>query len=477
MQHFLSMITVVALLHGVTALDSQAIACPFNDPDHCQSFDDSLNYVPSDLDFGRYGQVAADDFVLSQGMALTSVCVWGFYIDQDSEAANDDCGFFAFDHFLVRLYSNSTGNGRQPGSLRGGSLADSQRTVISGSQIEMALGNEMYLFTLSLNTPISGLTPGQVYWLEVTNDVDDISSPSCIWHWSQRVQTSSSYSFTGPAFNYSAGREVPFDNAFCTNFALGDSPVGSLPGACCMCGGACSEQTLSDCAISNGVWDIEEVTCQSVTCGSPPTNDECATAIPINAGEQVFPHECATTDGYGPIPTDTGLSQIEGDVWYSFVAPENCELSIKTCKSPSSLDSMVAVYRNPDNPTVCPPCALLSDPNAAQVSTATLAGQGQDASCPNTSIFDGGWWLDSWELGRAALPGECFLIRAGGYPGGRDGPSGVLSVSCLPLLARPDRFQQMPIHFISDSAPDRRIWRNGDSNSIDVASSCRPVLY
>jgi hypothetical protein len=90
---------------------------------------------------------------------------------------------------------------------------------------------------------------------------------------------------------------------------------------------------------------------------------------------------------------------------------------------------MVAVYANCPfaavggcDPTVCPPCPL-----TAPVSTATLCGVAGDDNCIN--IFESaGTWDSASQLGRDALPGECFLIRIGSFPGTRG--SGALSVEC-----------------------------------------------
>jgi hypothetical protein len=380
--------------------------------------------------------LAAEDFVPLES-TLTSLCVWGFYIDTDFAVPNsqDDCGPSVFaDYFRVRVYTNDPGNGRMPGTLVGESTTTSQREVLPTSVVESNLQNEMYEYQMTLNTPITDLTPGQVYWLEVSNDPTISGPPLCVWFWSQRQQTSSTYSFTSDDDVYRPGFESPFDNAFCTNFPIQPSVLGTQPGACCTCGNACSEKTLSECDYISGFWDITRTTCAGVTCPAIPTNNNCVDGPTIITGRlSTFDNQCATTDGYGPIATDYGSSQIEGDLWYYYTAPVNCDLTIDTCFTPWGFDTILAVYHEPDNPTVCPPCALLADPNGSQISSATLAGIGQDESC-TPAVGGGGRWNSLYEIGRPALPGECFLIRVGGFDGYRG--TGVLSVNCRGV-ARP----------------------------------------
>jgi hypothetical protein len=340
-----------------------------------------------------------------------------------------------------------------PGTLVGESTATSQRGVLPTSVVEALLGNEMYEYQMTLNTPITDLTPGLTYWLEVSN-APTISWPTdCVWFWSQRQRTSSTYSFTGGDYGYEPGFEAPFDNTFCTNFPIQPSVLGSQPGACCTCDNGCSEKTLSDCDYISGFWDITRITCAGVTCPAAPTNNNCVDGPTIiTDGLYTFDNQCATTDGYGPIDTEYGLSQIEGDLWYYFTAPVSCVLTIDTCATGLSLDTVLAVYHEPDNPTVCPPCALLADPNGSQISSATLAGIGQDESC--TMMNGGGLWISLYEIGRSALPGECFLIRVGGFSSSRG--TGVLSVDCsgvAPPRPAPDPTGISKSRFISFSVP------------------------
>lgn len=409
---------------GTCLGDAEALAqnspcpiCEIEGNNNCQLFDNTLNFTLSDRSLGSAGLLAADD-VRPDGDTLTQVCVWGFYLDADPNSTVNDCSPAVFNgsgnHFRVRVYETDPATGRSPGALFGESMASSESGAVPGSIIQARLLTDVYGSQLTLDTPISGLTPGALYWLEVSNDVSD-SMASCIWFWMQQAPGSGSLSFSGTDAGYGPTFETPFDQVFCTNFSFSASTTGSAAGACCTCDGLCSQKTLYDCANSNGVWDITRSDCVGVTCPvGAPANDMCANAAPITAGSYVVNNQCATTDGFGPIPSDFGSSQIDFDVWYTFVAPGSCDLVVSECQTGLRFDSMLAVYYNPTNPTVCPPC-----PTNATLSAAHLAGIGQDESCDGVADGGPGIWVASQQILRNAQAGECFLLRIGSFPGSR----------------------------------------------------------
>lgn len=392
-------------------------ACPFEDADHCQLFEDTLHFEMGDRVF--------DDFVAT-GDTLTSICFWGFYGEDAVGPCSPAPGN---ERFTVRIRNNDPMSGRMPGSNFDDQQEVTQRIAIPGTQVEGAFGISMQKYTLILDPPITGLTPGQIYWLSL--DYVASSFPFCDWYWSRQAQTSSSYSwYLNPNDGCDVSHPEAFDQAFCLDFEMEASAVGALPGTCCTCDGLCSEITLKECDNAGGAWDETRTSCDGVSCGVL-SNDSCADGPIIGEGQFVLPQRCATTDGYGPIETDMGPAQIEDDVWYRFVAPPNCQLTIDTCSTRAScFDSMIAVYQNPDDPFVCPPCALMSDSDGAAISSATLAGMGQNESCTGEVVPDNGRWSDLEQLGRNVLPGECLLIRAGSYGTGVRKANGLLWVDC-----------------------------------------------
>ncbi len=451
---------VIAVLGAATPSNSQAVG-PLDDPQNCQPFDDSLHAAASDRNLGDSGLLAADDFT-GGGSTLSQVRVWGFYIEG---YIGGDCGAqVTEDQFRVRVFQNDPGNGRSPDAVLAHSMATSQRIELAESQIEATWGSVVYQFDLTLEPAITGLVPGEVYWLEVSNGANFSGSGTCIWLWNRRNPISTSYSWLSmPETGCVSQYPVSFDQAFCTNFVLEESPVGSLTGACCTCDGLCAERTLKDCDDAVGVWDVERTSCSGVVCDTTPSNDNCADGPPlIPEGFYTIPKKCTTTDGYGPIATELGQVQIEGDVWYKFIASPNCEMTIDTCSANAAcFDSILAVYHNPEDPGVCPPCALMNDPNGAAITSATLAGQGQDESCPLAVTPDGGWWWDLEQLGRHPVPGECFLIRVGNYPGSTREVDGLLHVDCgsahTPPPLEPDPTGINKTRFISFTIPTQTV--------------------
>jgi hypothetical protein len=73
---------------------------------------------------------------------------------------------------------------------------------------------------------------------------------------------------------------------------------------------------------------------------TPPANDFCVNATPINAGTYAWNNCGANTDG----PT-TGTCVPQRDVWFSYTAPCAGAVQLSTCGSP--IDTVLAVYSGP----------------------------------------------------------------------------------------------------------------------------------
>jgi len=98
---------------------------------------------------------------------------------------------------------------------------------------------------------------------------------------------------------------------------------------------------------------------------------------------------------------------------------------VSMCSTGFRFDSALAVYLNEflGDPTECPPCPL-----DGLTTAKTLAGDFQDENCIGIGFGGAGVWTSLDQLGRNTLPGECFLVRVGSFPGSRG--TGVVSVSC-----------------------------------------------
>jgi len=458
---------------GSLAQPTPCPICEIEGQGNCQLYDNQLNLAVSDWS-ADYDFTRAEDIRPLANSSLTQVCVWGFYINVDPAVpdAADDCGLeVSDDHFRVRVYTNDaappTGNGRMPKTLiaeREAFSEKSERGTLPTSQVETRIANEMYGFQLTIDPPITGLLAGTVYWIEVANDATISGPDTCLWFWTERTQVSTSYSYGGTSAGYVAGFESPFDMTLCTNFALEASTIGALTGACCFCDATCKATTLADCDAESGIWRIGNSNCDGVVCPSTaPANNNCALgAGPTLVVDGAFPFadQCATTDGYGPIPSDTGDTQMDFDLWYKYFAPSACPLVISTCPSGRRFDSMVAVYRKCVTKGTCttgggecatnadctggntPPCVGACDPTQCPVcpldaaTGVSLAGTGHDDNC--TGFFESdAIWTAADDLDRLPYPGECFLIRVGSFPGSRG--TGIISIACGPSGGKPEK--------------------------------------
>jgi hypothetical protein len=202
--------SLIAVLAAASTSNTLATG-PFDDPQHCQAFDDTLFLIPSD---GLYDVLAADDFV-ADGSTLSQVRVWGVYYnyDDDVECAPPQDPQ-SFDHFYVRILANDPITGRRPDGVfaHAESTATSQHLAIDDTQVWYTRGRTMYQIDLTLDEPISGLSPGEVYWLEVSNaPTTQWGQPvGCTWYWSGKDQTSTSYFwFVLPDADCSSGRPLP----------------------------------------------------------------------------------------------------------------------------------------------------------------------------------------------------------------------------------------------------------------------------
>lgn len=405
------------------AQPSPCPVCEIESPSSCQPFEDVLEFGISDRGLDM---LMADDFTLL-GSTLTDVCVWGFYLNFDWDSPSNDCSSAVLeDFFRVRVFANDPTTQRMPGALVGESMTTAERVFLPQPLIiGTLLDTQVYAFRLALDSPIA-LTPGTTYWLEVSND-PTISGPiGCTWFWSQTQPRDDSFSFAGSQGSYQPNHAMPADQVFCTNFDLQPSTMGLRPGACCRCDESCTAETLRDCANDNGIWDIAQESCAGVSCpAAPPVNDNCIDGpTVITDGSYTFHNQCATTDGYFDCGWEWG-SPIYFDLWYRYVAPSECVLNISMCQTGVLFDTALAVYHSPSAPTVCSECPLNS-----QIIAATQAGICQDESCTREAVGGAGYWNSLDQILRPAMPGECFLIRVGSFPGSRG--TGILDVSCEP---------------------------------------------
>ena len=401
--------------HSIAQETAGSSACSLEGPNNCQLFDGSTNRTISDR--GVFLAVA-DDF-LPMGDSLSSLCVWGQYIDNAPGAWQADCALdSAPDDFVVQILVNDD---NWPLSIYAQSNAMSQRVPVSLNRDTSGTG-QIFLYELTLETPIDGLLSlPWTYWISVTNNSESATKPHCHWHWSQLSPTSTSgnqFAAKGRDDSFEPLFELAADFAFCTNFDIAVGGSGVMQHPCCTCDGNCTIATLAQCDADGGLWDVTADSCNNVTCpaAGPPANDQCTGMEPLSGGVYLFHNVCANTEGLNPVTTELGPTTIGNDIWFSYQNNFNCFLSFGTCHS--YFDTVIAVYYNPDNPNVCP-CP--TDENLEQF----LLGAA-DERCSGGSILGGGGYVPGAEFD-CGNPG-CYTIRVGGF----NGESGaiVLDVNC-----------------------------------------------
>ncbi|MEK6798705.1 MAG: hypothetical protein AABZ12_07060 [Planctomycetota bacterium] len=410
-------------------------ACEITGVGNCQTWDDHGSLTPSDV---RMGAIVADDLIAGPGTGqISQVCVWGAYLVSDADRSSMiDCWQAApSDNFSVRILADTGFHFPDRNVVVGQSAVMVQRAIEETASSRTAdPPYETFGYQLTLITPITGLVPGTVYWLEVTNDLP--ASIDCNWNWSSLRPGSSAgnqYSVLGTAdFGYPpCGGASPQDFAWCVGGAIEvpAPPVRSV----CDCMGNCQYQTAAEAIVNRHEWCANAVDDGGgpLICGlnyfcpsdPSPSNDECSAAAPIPVGLTTFNNACAATDGLPTIKTDDrgNRTPIVDDVWYKFAPRQNCFLNISMCgmgsPNASGFDPVMAVYSDGTSRCPCP----LDDANAAS----TWVG-GNDNGCMGTML--GG---PSSVSGIPVSAGECVTIRVGGSPGlGYERGAGLLNVTC-----------------------------------------------
>jgi hypothetical protein len=144
-----------------------------------------------------------------------------------------------------------------------------------------------------------------------------------------------------------------------------------------------------------------------VHAGTPPPNDDCASAISITSdGDTPFDTTFATTDGPADSLCDyAGYSQVNQDIWYSYTASCTGILTVSICNQ-ANFDTKLAFYDG----ISC---------DATDLGNNILACNDDFGGCGSTS-----------ELAAPVVSGQQYLIRVGGYDGASG--SGTLSIACGP---------------------------------------------
>lgn len=132
--------------------------------------------------------------------------------------------------------------------------------------------------------------------------------------------------------------------ADCSGDYLGDgsSCDACVSGACCLADGSCIQATPEDCS---GNYAGDGTDCADVVCEEAPANNECSGAIAISDGQVNIANGAATTTGPALVDdcTTQAEPQIFNDLYYSYTATCDGEVSFSTCDS-AAFDTVIAIY-------------------------------------------------------------------------------------------------------------------------------------
>ncbi|MFQ5461549.1 MAG: hypothetical protein ACE5E5_02875 [Phycisphaerae bacterium] len=322
------------------------------------------------------------DFLVAEGFSpavagdVVDLCWRGAYDDGTPPPGDSNCQGLAPDTFEVKYYSSVDG---APGALLGSFSQALGTLTVTGP---VATGNLVagfapeYIF--SATHAAVPVTPGQCYWVEISNTLDAVAAPGCVWFWERGGVDPGGV--TGDQRGFQDGPPVDgygledlntLDHALCLSVPL--APAGACYPA-------------------------------------PPANDDCANSIAIADGTTFFDTTSATTDG----PAEPGCMFVPGggdlvnqDIWFDYTASCSGDVQVSLCAS--FYDTNLAIYDG----SACP----------------TVAGAmicGDDDCGPNT--------LQTQVTVIGATLGQALKIRVGGFsnsltPGLDVGP-GSINVAC-----------------------------------------------
>ncbi len=238
---------------------------------------------------------AADDFI-PQESPLRRLCVQGFYIDADPIAQNEDCAELVSDSFLIRVYANDPATNR-PGDLVAERVG---RIQSKGKEIENILTDrdpvDIWRLQLELTDPQNpatpmpvDLTPGQCYWLEVSNDPSPITAglgDKCDWYWLTRNSVGNprdGNDYFATRYEGVGWYTGAVDLAFCLDIDFQPGGCGDVAGACCSgtcaaegAAATCVERTQLACDASDyrAFWDSAS-DCADLCPGGTAHGDDC----------------------------------------------------------------------------------------------------------------------------------------------------------------------------------------------------------
>ncbi|UCC31590.1 MAG: hypothetical protein JSU86_04785, partial [Phycisphaerales bacterium] len=409
-----------------------------------------------------------------------------------------NCNGNVEDNFRIRVYRDDGGfPGAQVGTDRWVGPDDVFKGEIPNDNGFTAnWGGPVLAYTLVVDPAIVLPEASVPYWLEVANQTDVLAGGTeptentCYWSWQQIFREEgigNDYSVQGSGdrpvdqgacvggfcdagvhegnecasqtdcsrgYVPSAASARSTDLAFCLG-APGGGPLAFDPpdtplGSCCECDqscnvdidlAACDEDIVGNWFLQNDcAGDLCEVqpgeTCGGARAGGvalPRSGLDCGGAgpppgaikVPPEGGLYAFDSNCAPTDPpeeVEGIPPGNALVQ---DIWYEYTTNCTGRLVVSMCHSGNSdgaFDTVFALYSDRTGTCLCP------QTSATQVRDAV------DETC--NGIADAGPGIDDRNI---VYPGECWLIRAGGFEqvAGNSAGAALVDIRCVPSACTP----------------------------------------
>jgi hypothetical protein len=391
----------------------------------------------------------ADNFNAG-GSPINTVCFSGIYVDFSSGGAAACDGAppiepIAFDAFEVRYFNDDAG-GVVPGSLLSGPLPV---TLTAKQDSGFTVGGGAFAIFEYFGTHANvAVTPGQCYWLEITNATDDTA---CFWLWETAPPGDSRSAQEDDGDGYDAGDAGDYDLAWCLNIPVGDlaeciqfgaccnnvtgecldnvsaldcilptqrfeadtlcanlnPPCGA--GACCLPNGTCVNVSQAACNAQSGNWYVN-IFCGTVLCSADDScdhnNGEKVTNGPSPAS-QFAPNEfyAEAADNFtlkGNTGNDCVLTGLRWWVGHFNQAAGGCYACTNDASPCNPLDP-AACTNVPANCQLVPPCTDTPDDYASHIRVTIY----NDAFDPGqVKVVDGG------------IVGGIIIDDAGGPAGG-----------------------------------------------------------
>ena len=230
------------------------------------------------------GYVVADTFNPTENGVVSQACWWGMYIDFGGPS---DCGISGpgtGDSFTISYYLDDAGS-TIPGTLYAGPFEVSAGVSATGDMIPSGIGDIVQYEYSASHAPVK-VQAGECYWISISNQ----TTGTCFWLWE-----------TAPAGDNRSAQdnggwgESDYDLAFCVDIDIDPEACGVFTGPCCLPGFVCEIMTEADCAIAEGVYKGNNLSCADIN-DCQPIPGACCFSLNTCIGNTTD-QDCIAFDG------------------------------------------------------------------------------------------------------------------------------------------------------------------------------------